>query len=139
MKAMILSIALFLCAAAAQAEEAIKQDVPKTGPVATYNVVNNDQVYHITELIEKRPVKRKLFGIREKNYWVYRCLDTEYPVILSDELHAKAKDVLKDVPDKRDYADKHPHRYNSQVMVQRWGGFFLTIFQLGTAVGTYVR
>lgn len=135
-------VAFIISASAAFATDAkfvIHQELPINGPEATFNVLNEDQVYHIVELVEKRPVKYKLFGIGEKNYWVYRTVDTKYPVVLSPELHDKLKNDLKDVPDNRVYSKKYPHRFNTQETTTRWGGPLGIVFGLVLTVTTGMR
>jgi hypothetical protein len=89
----LLGAVLLLTAAAASA------DIP-----AVVNIRVNGQNYELTELIEH---KKPLFN-RQPEYWKYECLDSNYPLVIHRKEYKVNEQLLRYVPDKRDFYTRHP-------------------------------
>lgn len=63
------------------------------------------QSYQLIELIEHNNRWYK----REKEYWIYKQLDSIYPLTIHKEDYQANKALLKYVPDHRDFYTKHPY------------------------------
>jgi hypothetical protein len=64
---------------------------------AVVNYQHNGQTYYLIEVLEVR-----------KGCYKYKCLDSEYPLVISKAEYKAHKNELKWVPDNRPYNVQHP-------------------------------
>lgn len=69
------------------------------------NVTVKGQNYQLVELIEHNNRWYK----REPEYWTYKQLDSIYPLTIYKIDYKSNKELLKYVPDRRDFYTRHPH------------------------------
>jgi hypothetical protein len=62
------------------------------------------QIHLVTELIEHK----KFFRHPEKEFWKYKLLDSEYPLVIHRADYKANEKLLKTVTDNRPFNVKHP-------------------------------
>jgi hypothetical protein len=89
------------------------------------NITVRGQNYQLIELIDHN----NRWYRHEPEFWVYKQLDSTYPLTIYKADYKANKAFLKTLPDRRDYLTKHP-QFRRILFVAEIGSLVLTVLSL---------
>lgn len=120
-------------------QDQLKTAIVANVPVPTYVVIWKDQSYKVVALVKtiRVPANSKTpIGVKE--YSVLALFDSTSPVIIPQEEYKKMP-ISKEIPDYREYDNKHPYRKNFQDFNNRWGSFVGQVIGLALTAVSSIR